>query len=94
VRALIGSFSSGNPTQFNRADGAGYALVTDAVLALDRSNPQLAARLLTAFGSWRMLEPNRRSVAHKALDRIRSQTELSRDVSDIVTRTLAETVNI
>ncbi|GJD95663.1 aminopeptidase N [Methylobacterium iners] len=94
VRALIGSFSSGNPTQFNRADGAGYALVTDAVLALDQSNPQLAARLLTAFGSWRMLEPNRRSVAHKALDRIRSQTELSRDVSDIVTRTLAEMVNI
>lgn len=89
VRALIGSFSMGNPTQFNRPDGAGYRLVVETILALDRTNPQIAARLLTAFGSWRMLEPKRRGQAQAALTEIRSVAGLSRDVGDILERTLA-----
>ncbi|MGE3149999.1 MAG: aminopeptidase N, partial [Pseudorhodoplanes sp.] len=44
VRALIGSFAQGNPTQFKRADGAGFAFVADQVLALDPKNPQVASR--------------------------------------------------
>ncbi len=60
VRALIASFAMGNPTQFARADGAGFALVGEIVKALDSTNPQVAARLLTAFGSWRRLEKLRR----------------------------------
>ena len=48
VRALIGSFAHGNATQFNRADGAGYDFVADAVLTLDGKNPQVASRLSTA----------------------------------------------
>ena len=47
-----------NQTQFNRADGAGYDFVVDTVLALDRKNPQVAARLMSAFKSWRVLEPS------------------------------------
>ena len=63
VRALIGAFAQGNPTQFNRADGAGYDFVADNVLALDPKNPQLAARLATAFRTWRTLEAGRRAKA-------------------------------
>ena len=63
VRALIGAFAQGNPTQFNRADGAGYDFVADNVLALDPKNPQVAARLMTAFRSWRALEAGRRAQA-------------------------------
>ncbi len=61
MRALIGAFAQGNPTQFNRADGAGYDFVADNVLALDPKNPQLAARLATAFRTWRTLEAGRRA---------------------------------
>ena len=57
VRSLIGSFAQANHTQFNRADGAGYDFVADAVLALDPKNPQVAARIVGAFRSWRVLEP-------------------------------------
>ena len=57
VRSLITMFAVGNPTQFNRADGAGYEFIADTVLALDAANPQVAARMLSAFKSWRMLEP-------------------------------------
>ena len=89
VRALIGAFAQGNPTQFNRADGAGYGFVADNVLALDGKNPQLAAHLATAFRSWRILETGRRSKAQTALERIKSSPGLSRDLADIVERALA-----
>ncbi len=67
VRALIGAFAMANQTQFNRADGAGYDFLVDTVLALDPKNPQVAARLLSALKSWRVLEPGRR--AHGAKQR-------------------------
>jgi aminopeptidase N len=90
VRSLITVFATANPTQFNRADGQGYAFIADTVLALDGPNPQVAARMLSAFRSWRMLEPARRAKAESALRRVASQPNLSRDVGDIVQRTLAE----
>jgi aminopeptidase N len=89
VRALIGSFAHGNQTQFNRVDGEGYAFVAETVLALQAKNPQVAARLMTAFRSWRALEPARRARAEAALREIAASTDLSRDVKDIVDRSLA-----
>jgi aminopeptidase N len=89
ARSLIGGFAMGNPTQFHRPDGAGYEFLADVVLRLDPQNPQVAARLLTAFGTWRSMEETRRSAAEKALRRIASQPRLSADVSDIAGRSLA-----
>jgi aminopeptidase N len=88
VRALIGSFAAANPTQFNRPDGAGYDFVADIALELDRSNPQVAARLLNSFRTWRALEPTRRAAAQAALERIARADGLSPDVNDIVTRAI------
>ena len=89
VRSLIGGFAHNNATQFNRADGAGYAFVADTVLTLDAKNPQVASRLATAFRSWRALERGRRDQAEAALRRIADASTLSADVNDIVSRALA-----
>lgn len=88
VRALIGGFAA-NLTQFHRADGAGYQFVADIVIALDRTNPQVASRLLGSFRTWRMLEPGRRALAQKALATVSNTPNLSRDVADIAERALA-----
>jgi aminopeptidase N len=88
VRSLVGSFAIGNQTQFNRADGKGFDLVAEVVLALDSKNPQVAARLLSAFKSWRALEPTRRAAAEAVLRRIAATEPLSSDVRDIVERSL------
>ena len=88
VRSLIGAFAHSNPTQFNRADGEGYDFVADVILTLDPKNPQVAARMATAFRSWRTMEAERRAKAEAALRRIQSKPGLSRDVSDIVERAL------
>jgi aminopeptidase N len=89
ARALIGGFASGNPSQFNRADGEGYDFLVEAALRLDARNPQVAARLLGAFKTWRMLEPGRRAAAEAALKRVERHGSLSRDAADIVERALA-----
>ncbi|MCO5092569.1 aminopeptidase N [Bosea sp. (in: a-proteobacteria)] len=88
VRALIGGFAA-NLTQFNRADGAGYRFVAGIVVALDRTNPQVASRLLGSFKSWRMLEPGRKQLAREALGTVANLPNLSRDVADIAERALA-----
>jgi aminopeptidase N len=88
VRALIGNFATMNPVQFNRPDGAGYMLVAEEVLSIDRFNPQVAARLLNCYRSWRALEPVRRRAAKKALVRVAAAPHLSRDVYEIVSRML------
>jgi len=90
VRSLIGSFAQVNHTQFNRLDGAGYNFIANVVLELDPKNPQVAARLMGAFRSWRALEAKRRAQAEAALRRVAAAPSLSRDVHDIVARTLAD----
>jgi aminopeptidase N len=88
VRALIGSFAA-NPVGFNAGDGAGYRFVANAVRTLDAANPQVAARLLGAFRSWRQMEPVRQAHMRAALEEVAGTEGLSRDVYEIATRTLA-----
>ena len=88
VRALIGAFATGNPVNFNRPDGRGYAFLAERVLEIDAFNPQVAARLLSAFRSWKALEPERRRHARKALQRVAQARPLSTDVVEIVGKML------
>jgi aminopeptidase N len=48
----------------------------------------VAARLLSAFRSWKALETERRRLAKKTLQRIASATPLSHDVQEIVGKIL------
>ncbi len=89
VYSLIRTFGAANPTGFNRADGAGYRFMAEAISDLDGANPNVAARLATCFRSYAMLESGRRGQAHAALEGIAAKGTLSRDVADIVGRILA-----
>ena len=88
IRALLQSFATGNATQFARLDGAGFELVAESVLDIDKRNPQVASRLLTSFRSWRALDTKRYALAESALLKISSCEDLSRDSRDIIDRTL------
>jgi aminopeptidase N len=87
VRALLASFAHANPTGFNRADGAGFELIAEQALAIDSFNPHVAARLLGAFESWRILEPKRQARAKAVLEALAAE-QLSTDSYEIVTKTL------
>jgi aminopeptidase N len=88
VRALIGTFAVANPVNFNRPDGKGYGFVARHVLELDRFNPQIAARLVAAFRSWKTLEPQRRRLAKQALTQVARSKPLSPDVLEMVGKML------
>jgi aminopeptidase N len=89
LRALMGTFAMNNPTQFTRRDGAGFRFVADFVGEVDKINPQVAARVLTGFRIWPMLEESRRKEAHSALSALQSKGALSRNTADILARMLA-----
>lgn len=89
VRALITSFASANQLRFHAGDGAGYHFIADKVLELDQLNPQVAARLLGAFKSWRQFEPKRQALMATELKRIVETEGVSRDVFEIASKTLA-----
>ncbi len=89
LRALVGTFAMSNPTQFARADGAGFRFVADFVAEVDKINPQVAARVLTGFRIWPMLESGRRDAAKAALTGLQNSGTLSRNTGDILSRMLA-----
>ncbi|MEO1749672.1 MAG: aminopeptidase N C-terminal domain-containing protein, partial [Pseudomonadota bacterium] len=91
IRALLGAFATANPVGFNRPDGAAYAYFCESILRLDAINPQVSARLMTAMRSWKDLEPVRKAAAEKQLRELHNRTGLSRDLRDILSRTLGET---
>ena len=84
ARSLLGAFASTNPSGFHRTDGAGYMLLAERLAQLDGLNPQIAARLATAFNGWQRLEPVRRSAARVALETLAQRTDLSPNLSEIV----------
>jgi aminopeptidase N len=88
VRALVGTFASGNPVRFHDASGRGYRFLADAVLDLDPKNPQVAARLVSSFSQWRRFDPGRQEAMRAQLQRIAEVPRLSKDVRENVDRTL------
>jgi aminopeptidase N len=86
VQSLLGSFARANPSGFHRADGAAYRWLADRLVAIDALNPQVAARVATAFNGWKRLEPVRREAAHAVVAELASRKDLSRDLTDILAR--------
>ncbi|PHR94299.1 MAG: aminopeptidase N [Robiginitomaculum sp.] len=89
VRALIGGFATSNPERFHHIDGSGYRFFTDNVLAMDRRNPQVAARLLGIFGIWNKLDPVRQSLIKIELARVLA-SKPSANVLEIATKSLGD----
>ncbi|MEM7329777.1 MAG: aminopeptidase N [Pseudomonadota bacterium] len=88
VRSVVAVFAMQNLPAFHAPDGSGYALVTRVIERADKKNPSLAARLLTAFEQWKLLEPQARNAAEAALQRLQT-VKLSQNASDIISRTLS-----
>jgi aminopeptidase N len=73
---------------FHRSDGAGYKLISDSVVEIDKINPQVAARIARSFDRWRKFDATRQNHAKLALENIINQPKLSKDTSEVVSKTL------
>ena len=89
VRALIGAFTGQNPVNFHLADGSGYRFLADQVITLNALNPQIASRLLAPLTRWGKYDAARQSLMKAELERILASGELSSDVFEVVSKSLA-----
>ncbi|RRV19517.1 aminopeptidase N [Stutzerimonas nitrititolerans] len=89
VRALIGAFANQNLVNFHRADGSGYRFLADQVITLNALNPQIASRLLAPLTRWRKYDSARQALMKGELERILASGELSSDVYEVVSKSLA-----
>lgn len=89
VRALIGAFANQNLINFHRADGAGYRFLADQVITLNALNPQIASGLLAPLTRWRKYGSARQALMKAELERILASGELSSDVYEVVSKSLA-----
>ncbi|CUH26151.1 Aminopeptidase N [Jannaschia seosinensis] len=86
VRSVLGALTAANPAGFHAPDGRGYRFYADWLLRLDGMNPQLSARLSTAFETWRRYDADRQALISAQLDRIAATDGLSRDLSEMIGR--------
>lgn len=89
VRALIGAFCYSNPYRFHAADGAGYQFLGDRIIELNAINPQVAARMVAPFTRWQKYDLLRQQKIKEQLSRIVNTPELSSDVFEIASKSLA-----
>ena len=90
VRALIGAFAA-NPTALHKKDGSGYDFIAEQTLAVDKINPQVAATIPVALGSWKKFDPERQEMMKAALTRILETPNLSPNTYEIVSKSLGIT---
>jgi aminopeptidase N len=88
VRSLYGAFS-GNQGSFHVADGRGYRLMADLIIALDPKNPQTAARMIPPLGRWKRFDSARGQQMRAALEAILATPGLSRDCTEQAGKSLA-----
>ncbi|WP_150292136.1 aminopeptidase N [Sphingobium estronivorans] len=87
VRSLYGAFA-GNQWAFHHKSGKGYRLVADCIIALDKLNPQTAARLVPPLGRWKRFDEGRAALMRAELQRILAEAGLSKDVTEQVSKSL------
>ena len=89
IRSVVGAFAGQNLAAFHNPDGSGYDFLADQVRRLDDSNPQIAARLVAPLTRWQKFAPAYSGQMKSALERIRDKDGLSRDVYEVVHKSLA-----
>jgi aminopeptidase N len=87
-RALVSNFAA-NQWAFHHVSGRGYRFVTNMILAVDRINPQVAARQVPSLGRWKRFEATRADLMRAELERIVVTPGLSRDVFEQASKSLA-----
>ena len=88
LRALAGTFAA-NQWAFHHSSGRGYRFVADTILAADKLNPSVAARLVPPFGRWRRFDEHRAALMRAELERIVGTAGLSKDVYEQASKSLA-----
>ena len=87
ARSLIGAFSV-NQRAFHDPSGRGYRFLADQLIALDKLNPQTAAKLIPPLGRWKRFDAARAALMRAELERIVATPGLSKDMFEMASKSL------
>ncbi|KAL9663842.1 hypothetical protein QQ045_019234 [Rhodiola kirilowii] len=88
VYSLIGGFCA-SPVNFHAKDGSGYKFLGEIVVQLDKINPQVASRMVSALSRWKRFDGTRQNLSKAQLEMILSANGLSENVFEIASKSLA-----
>ncbi len=88
VRSVLGAFMAGNPVNFYATDGSGYKFVAACLIDIDKSNSQLAARMVLPLTRMLAYDAERQLRMTAALQTIATATP-SNDLGEVVNKALA-----
>ncbi|PAV26502.1 aminopeptidase N [Tamilnaduibacter salinus] len=90
IRSVVGAFAGQNLSRFHAKDGSGYRFLAKRILALDETNPQIAARLVSPLTRWRKFKNVYSEGMKSALETLRDKPDLSKDVYEVVHKSLKD----
>ncbi|MDO4625907.1 MAG: aminopeptidase N [Pasteurellaceae bacterium] len=88
LRSLVGSFANQNLRAFHAIDGSGYRFLTDVLIRLNSSNPQVAARLVEPLIRFARFDSQRQPLMKCALERLSEVDNLSNDLFEKIEKAL------
>ncbi|OOF80358.1 aminopeptidase N [Rodentibacter caecimuris] len=88
LRALVGSFINQNLKAFHEISGSGYRFLTDVLIKLNDSNPQVAARLIEPLIRFARYDTQRQMLMKRALERLSTVENLSKDLFEKIEKAL------
>lgn len=88
TRSLVGSFCNNNPVHFHAKDGSGYAFLTEILLTLNESNPQVASRLIDPLLKFKRFDQDRQKLMRDQLEHLASLDNLAKDLFEKINKAL------
>jgi len=90
TRSLVASFCANNPVRFHAIDGSGYQYLTEILMALNSSNPQVASRLIEPFLKYRQYDEKRQALMRAELEKLSQLDNLAKDLFEKVHKALEQ----
>ncbi|MEZ8128183.1 aminopeptidase N [Enterovibrio norvegicus] len=88
TRSLVGAFCNNNPVHFHSKDGSGYKFLSDILIQLNESNPQVASRLLDPLLKLKRFDEERQRLMREQLERLAALDKLAKDLYEKINKAL------
>ncbi|MBD1574698.1 aminopeptidase N [Vibrio sp. S17_S38] len=88
TRSLVGAFFNNNPVNFHAIDGSGYRFASEILEFLNKSNPQVASRMIDPLLKYRQYDGVRQQLIRSELEKLSKLDNLAKDLFEKINKAL------